>query len=460
MMQLRVPPSRIGSLLLVAALVVAGGRLSAVPAAPTLNPAVVLGPNVTFTWAGVAGATSYRIAASVTPGGPSVFSQNVGNVTTFGAAAGQVGTYYVKLYAIDGTGEGPASNEITVQIVSLFVPPTAPANLVAFVNGTSALLTWDLGAGGGAPTRLLLHAGTTPGSSNVGIFPLSVATQMVANNVAASTYYLRLVAENQGGQSPASNEATLVMPAGGGCSAPPARTFSTTIFGTYVRFSWPTLPGGSGFRIDFSQVAGGPVTLSRSFGPTTTGFSVPNAPLGTYFGKLTTAFACGSQATGAEQALTIDGAPPPGPRAPNPAPGTRIPVSSIAWGEGVVIQVANERPDLLAQSCRETGGNNRFLFEVLRRLRARDNRFGLNWKRGNEGDMSQDIIDYNPTDQSDEGNRNPYIIDIIVSHCGPRPGPAWIDQTEVTRERGAIGIWTLLPYLDAGYPIASDTPQQ
>jgi hypothetical protein len=46
----------------------------------------------------------------------------------------------------------------------------------------------------------------------------------------------------------------------------------------------------------------------------------------------------------------------------------------------------------------------------------------------------------------------------MFGHCGS-PSPGWIDQTEVTRERGTIGRWTLLPYLDAGYPVVSD-PQE
>ncbi len=92
-------------------------------------------------------------------------------------------------------------------------------------------------------------------------------------------------------------------------------------------------------------------------------------------------------------------------------------------------QLARERPDLLQQSCREHGGNNRFMFEAVRRLRAVDNRYGLNWKRGGVGDLSQDIVNYNFSDESDEGTKNVYIIDIIGGHCGPRPNPAWIDQT-------------------------------
>jgi hypothetical protein len=194
--------------------------------------------------------------------------------------------------------------------------------------------------------------------------------------------------------------------------------------------------------------------VSLPVGPGASSHALTGAPLGVFYGRLVTAFSCGQQTAGPEVTLSIDGAPPPGPRAPNPAPGQRLPFP--AWGQGVVQQLAAERPDLLNQSC----GNNRFMYEAVRRLRARDNRFGLNWKRGLVGDLSTDIVNYNYGPDSDEGTRNVYIIDVIGGHCGPSPSWAWIDQTQATRSAGTVGIWTLQPYLAAGYPIVSDEPRQ
>jgi hypothetical protein len=99
------------------------------------------------------------------------------------------------------------------------------------------------------------------------------------------------------------------------------------------------------------------------------------------------------------------------------------------------------------------------MFEAVRRLRARDNRFGLNWKRGGVGDLSQDIVNYNHGSDTDEGTRDVYIIDIIGGHCGSRPSPNFQDQTGATRNAGTIGVWTLQPYLAAGFPIVSDEQQ-
>ena len=257
-----------------------------------------------------------------------------------------------------------------------------------YVNGTSVLITWSAGSGGGAPTGLVLFAGSAPGASDIGAFPVGLGTQLSVPNVGAGNYYLRVAAANAGGLSPASNEVLLQMPAGGACSAPPARGFNAAVFGRYVQFGWQGVPGAAGYRLDFSQTPGGPTTLSLPFGPATTGYAVTGAPLGVFYGRMVSAFSCGAQTIGPEVAVTIDGAPPPGPRTPNPAPGQRLPLPNRFE---VVNRVAARFPNELRLSCptEHRGESNRFLFELVKELRKEDNRWGLNWKRGNRGDMSR-----------------------------------------------------------------------
>jgi hypothetical protein len=90
------------------------------------------------------------------------------------------------------------------------------------------------------------------------------------------------------------------------------------------------------------------------------------------------------------------------------------------------------------------------LYRVVQALRQHDSRWGLNWKRGNVGDLSHDVVTYNFSADPDEGTTNVYILDVIVGHCGSNPQAAWIDQTEPTRQAGTIGRWTLQPYIQAG----------
>jgi hypothetical protein len=81
---------------------------------------------------------------------------------------------------------------------------------------------------------------------------------------------------------------------------------------------------------------------------------------------------------------------------------------------------------------------------IYRRLRARDPRWGLNSKRGNVGDMSQDVVDSFWAEGDPEGRTEVHIIDVIGDHCGAAR-PAFTDVTEATREGGTIGRWTLEP---------------
>lgn len=132
------------------------------------------------------------------------------------------------------------------------------------------------------------------------------------------------------------------------------------------------------------------------------------------------------------------------PDVTSPPTDTGVSTVPLPNGAPVVDAVARERPELLRNSCVDTGGNNEFLFEVVRRLRRMDPRWGLNWKRGRVGDMSQDVVDYyRGPGAATEGSTDVYIIDIIGGHCGGTPSPAWIDVTEATATGGAIGRWTL-----------------
>jgi hypothetical protein len=414
--------------------------------APVLNPAVVLGPNVTFTWSTVPGASSYVLRAGVASG-QYLLSQDVGNTATLTVQAPAVTTYFVRVDALVN-GVPIPSNEISFAVVSMSVPPTAPTNLTTYLNNAAAILTWSPSSGN--LSHYVLQAGTTPGGTDVGSIPVAPsATSLVVPFVPAGTYYLRVVPFNGGSAGPASNEAILAMPAGGGCSAPPATAITPTIFGTYVRLSWPLVPGAALYQLNYTGTHAGAANIPGHQGSVT----IPRAPLGIYQATLTTAFACGGVTVGPPTTLTVDGAPPPGPRTPNPAPGQRLP---MPYRFNVVQRVAARFPFEFVHSCptEHRGHSNRFLFELVKELRREDNRWGLNWKRGNRGDMSQDILTYNYGSESDEDTTQVYIIDIMFGHCGS-PSPGWIDQTENTRANGTIGRWTLLPYLDAGYPVVS-----
>jgi hypothetical protein len=84
------------------------------------------------------------------------------------------------------------------------VPPGAPADLTATATGRTVTLTWTAAAG--AVTSYIVDAGTGPGLTNVGTFPVGATTTLVAPGVPAGTYYVRLRAAGPGGTSAASAE--------------------------------------------------------------------------------------------------------------------------------------------------------------------------------------------------------------------------------------------------------------
>jgi hypothetical protein len=117
-------------------------------------------------------------------------------------------------------------------------------------------------------------------------------------------------------------------------------------------------------------------------------------------------------------------------------PNGRAPYPS--WAGAVVHQIASQRPDLLGRSCQEHGGTWEFMDLVIDTLRLQDTRWGYNWKRGNVGDASLDVINYHYGPGPDEGARDNWTFDIILGHCGS-PSPAFIDLTD---PNGAGSMWT------------------
>jgi hypothetical protein len=111
-------------------------------------------------------------------------------------------------------------------------------------------------------------------------------------------------------------------------------------------------------------------------------------------------------------------------RAPDPAPGQRIPPPDAF---DIVLHVFQQRPDLVARSCQEAGGTWELMDEIVDRLRDRDLRWGYNGDRGNASVPSEDKVAYHYGAGPSENSRDAYAWDIIIGHCGPNPQPSWQD---------------------------------
>lgn len=402
---------------------------SAVPMAQSVTPTLtfsVSGTSITLNWTPVTGATGYQlIVAGVAVPVP------VGNVLSVTQSV-PPGLYQVQVRGVAGVVFGPPSNAVSIPVgVAPPTPPAAPTNLSAFVNGSSALLSWTLPEGTLSGLLIEVVGGPFAGQA----IPLPVRSSQVVGPVPNGAHQVQIKAIGAGGVSAASNVLAFSTPGSpcGGAAIPMA---SAASYG-FANVSWPGLPGVLGYRLDV--LYNGVAVVSAPFAPNATtanGFAGP----GNYTVNLTAQFACGTLA--GTTSFVSSTAPPPGPRR-----GANSVSRNTLTGEvaNVTNQVAAAYGGELQRSC----GNNAWLFRVLSRLRAIDNRYGLNWKRGVVGDMSQDVIAYNFADIPDFQAGAPHIHawDVISSHCGSNPGP---NAAYIGNPAGQAG-WTVLPYLQAGY---------
>jgi hypothetical protein len=298
--------------------------------------------------------------------------------------------------------------------------------------------------------------------------PIPVPTNFFQVTPPPGTYVIQVRAAAPGVQGPLSAPVTINFSGApsASCAALSAPTVNVSTSGMNVSVSWGAVPGAAGYLLQVGTTPGA-TQYQTTLPAGQTSFSAPVPMLGTFYVRVASGNACGSLNASADQPFTVGASTPgttptaptgSGPREADPPPGQLLPVPSYL--PGVVEGVARAYPGDLFNSCREHGGNNVFMFRVLAELRKRSSRWGLNYKRGWAGDLSQDIVTYNPTNQPDNNNSRIYLFDIIAGHCGDRPGPNWTDVTNATwTQRGnpACGsewcaLWTIDPYLRAGFP--------
>lgn len=182
------------------------------PLAPPTNfAAQVSGLNVTFTWSGSPGATSYQLEAGSGPSQSNLFLGDIGGGTSL-AAVGPAGTYYARLRAKAGGTLSAPSNEILFTLgTGPCFQPGAPSNLAFSKAGALLTILWT--AGNGA-TTYQLSAGTVPGASDVLTADFGGATSLQFSliGVPPGLYYVRVVSVNGCGVSGPSNEVAIPIP--------------------------------------------------------------------------------------------------------------------------------------------------------------------------------------------------------------------------------------------------------
>lgn len=173
------------------------------------------GPEVTQYWIMVYSGPSY-LESSV------VQTFNVGPASTGVTLNLQSGHYFMTVKGDSADGEYARSTVLTFTVsgvgASTQSVPGSPTLEASPAGGDRVALTWHRGPGA-APTLYTMYAGTTPGSNNLGSFPMGTSTSLITTAPAGVTAYMRIVASNEVGGA-TSNEVSFYVPSGPSASAP------------------------------------------------------------------------------------------------------------------------------------------------------------------------------------------------------------------------------------------------
>ena len=264
-----------------------------------LTATSIVGSTVTIAWTPPVNSiapTGYLLEGGVSPGEVLASLQTGSTATTFTFSA-PTGAFYLRVHSSASGARSVASNEIRI-FVNVPAPPSAPANLLGLVNGSSLLLAWKNTAAGGTPTGLIVDVtGSFVGSLSV---PLAEEFAL-AGGIPAGTYTMSLRAFNSTGVSASSNSVTLTFP--GACSGAPSppTNFVATTGVNAISLSWAlpaSGPAPSGYVLIVSGAFVGSVPV--------TGRSIAGAvPAGTYTLSIAATNACGTSAPSVPVTVTV-----------------------------------------------------------------------------------------------------------------------------------------------------------
>ncbi|WP_291984354.1 hypothetical protein [Luteitalea sp.] len=255
---------------------------SPLPGAPTNMTVAVSGSRATFAWqlAATGGApTGYLIDLGLSGTTQMLASgYNVGNITSVAADLPR-GRYHARVRATNAAGTSGYSNLFQFKIGRTLV---SPRGFTVTWIGTTAVMSWTAASADGAiedvPTNYVLEAGTAPGLADVATVKLGRVTSFSAP-IPSGTYYVRLRAENDYGDSDPTPDLVLVPP--GAPGAP--NTLVASRVNSTVNLRWNAPAGSSvgGYIIEAGS-APGLSDLARVQVGTATTFSA-QAPVGTYY---------------------------------------------------------------------------------------------------------------------------------------------------------------------------------
>jgi fibronectin type 3 domain-containing protein len=254
------------------------------PSAPTNLAATAGNSQVSLTWTASSGATSYSVYRGTAAGGESTtaLATGVTSAAYTDATAVNGTTYYYVITATNTGGTSGKSNEASATPEP--PAPAAPTNLTATGGNSQVSLTWTASSGA---TSYSVYRGTAAGGESTTALAagLTSAAYTDATAVKGTTYYYEVSANNAGGASGKSNEASAT-PALAAPSAP--TNLAATASNSQVSLTWTLSAGATAYSIYRGTTAGGESSTALASGVTSTSYTDTTAANGTtYYYKVT-----------------------------------------------------------------------------------------------------------------------------------------------------------------------------
>lgn len=231
---------------------------SGAPGAPSGMVASVSNSRVTLSWRAPTGpaVTNYLVDVGISGSTQQIVSgAAVGNVLRV-AADFPRGSYWTRVRAANGAGVSGYSNLATFSVGRRLV---SPQGFKVRWIGSTAVLTWTAPSGDGSvediPTNFVLEAGTGAGLSDIGTVNLGNVTQFSAP-IPAGTYYVRLRATNDYGDSDPTPDLVLTVGVSGGLQAPTAFQVSRQGGNAVLTWNAPAGPVATAYIIEVGTAPG------------------------------------------------------------------------------------------------------------------------------------------------------------------------------------------------------------
>ena len=286
------------------------------PGAPTGVTAVAGAGQARVSWDNVAGATSYNLYFSQTPGVTKSTGIIIENVTSPKVVTplNNGTTYFFVVTAVNGAGESAESGQVSAALAPN-PPPPAPTGVTAGASSGQVTINWDNATGA---TSHNLYYSQTPGVTIVNGTPLPGVTSpcVVSPLTNGTQHYFVVTAVNANGESVVSSEVSAV-PTG-------APTAVTAAPGSgQATINWSAVTGATSYNIYYSTTS----PVSKATGTKVDNVTSPSVitPLsnGTNYHFVVTAVNSSGESENSTEvsATPVPDPPPPVPTGVTAAPG-------------------------------------------------------------------------------------------------------------------------------------------